>query len=85
MREPIHRPCSSLEVSYVSISKSSITLRYFNISVSLMKHVAKIKKRWHIQYYFFKKLIEILHNLTKSITLAPEIGRFSDKTVRIKR
>jgi len=29
MREPIHRPCSSLEVSYVSISKSSITLRCF--------------------------------------------------------
>lgn len=29
MREPLYRPCTSLEVSYISISKSSITLRFF--------------------------------------------------------
>ena len=29
MREPIYRSCSSLEVSHVSYSKSSITLRFY--------------------------------------------------------
>ena len=43
-RTVIHRPCTSLEVSYVSISKSSITLRFINMSLCLFRvHGCKVK------------------------------------------
>ena len=41
----------------------------------LMIHVAKIQKRWHIQYHLFKKLIEFLHNSRKNIKFASEMKK----------
>ena len=67
MREPIHRPCSSLEVSHISVSKSSITLRCFNKSC-VQKHVAKLQnflQKWAITIKNRYKKVQIIRNDVK--------------------
>ena len=68
MREPTYLSCSSLEVSYVSISKSSITLRCFNMSVHSLRNAgAKVQNFWQSEMKRDKKNWIILEFLSQVI------------------
>ena len=62
-RTVIHRPCTSLEVSYVSISKSSITLRcYKNVFMSsIEEHATKIIISFGFRFLFLNIYQNNLH------------------------
>ena len=69
MREPIHRSCSSLEVSYVSISKSSITLRCFNMSLrSITDCICKDTKDFDNKLVFLRKFAKKMFVQGKSVS-----------------